>query len=87
VAERTVADLAQRTEAEFTARNILLESSAVKDEGDEREYKGKTGDLDVTVKITRESPSTSKIEVTARRNLATWDKEYAQGLLARIVGS
>lgn len=87
VAERTVADLAQRTEAEFQARNITVESTAVKEEGDEREYKGKTGDLDVTVKITRESPTTSKIEVTARRNLATWDKDYAQGLLARIVGS
>lgn len=87
VAERTVADLARRTEAEFATRKIVIESSSVKEEGDEREYQGKSGDLDVTVRIERKTPSTSKIEVTARRNLATWDKEYAQGLLARIVGS
>ncbi len=86
LAERSVADLAARTEAEFASRSIVIESSSTKAGGDEREYHGKTGDLDVTVKIRREGPTTSKIEVTARRNLAEWDKHYAEGLLARIVG-
>jgi hypothetical protein len=33
----------------------------------------------------REGPKTSKVEVTARKNLVTWDKDYAQQLLQKIV--
>lgn len=83
--DMTVPQLAQRTEAEFRARNIAIQSSKVEKGGDEREYTGKAGDLDVTVKLKRENPTRSKIEVSARRNLATWDKGYAQDLLAKII--
>ena len=43
------------------------------------------GDLDVDIEIRRESPTTTKVEVTARKNLAEWDKEYAKEVLSRIV--
>lgn len=86
VVEGTVPFLAQRTESILAERSIVLDETATKSGGDEREYKGKTGDLDVTVKLKREDPSHTKIEVTARRNLAEWDKKYAQELLARIIG-
>ncbi|MBA3892760.1 MAG: hypothetical protein H0X69_03550 [Gemmatimonadales bacterium] len=45
----------------------------------------KKGDLDVTIDVQRESPSTAKVEVTARKNLAEWDKDYAKEVLNRIV--
>src|SRR5215217_817454 len=32
-----------------------------------------------------EDASSSRVEVTARKNLAEWDKDYAQQLLSRIV--
>jgi hypothetical protein len=53
--------------------------------GDKREFKGKKGDLDVTFELERKSDKTTRVEVTARENLAEWDKEYAQRLLSRIV--
>jgi hypothetical protein len=53
--------------------------------GDEQEIKGKKGDLDVTFHIKRETPTTSKVEVTARENLAEWDKKYAEQLLNQVV--
>ena len=86
VVERTVPDLVTRTEAVLAERSIAVSETTVKQGGDEREYKGKTGSLDVTVKLRRETPTTTKVEVTARRNLAEWDKDYAQDLLARILG-
>ena len=45
----------------------------------------KKGDLDVTFNIKRETPTTSKVEVTARENLAEWDKKYAEQLLNEVV--
>jgi hypothetical protein len=73
------------------ARAVMAEEGNVPDEanmekgGDKREFKGKKGDLDVTIEIERKSPTTTRVEVAARKNLAEWDKEYAQKLLSRIV--
>ena len=33
----------------------------------------------------RSDSSTTKVEVTARKNLAEWDKDYAKEVLTRIV--
>ena len=43
------------------------------------------GDLDVTISMERQSPSMTKVEVSARENLAEWDKDYAQRVLNKIV--
>jgi hypothetical protein len=64
---------------------IVPDASSTEKGGDEQELKGKKGDLDVTFHIKRETPTTSKVEVTARENLAEWDKKYAEELLNRIV--
>ena len=53
--------------------------------GDRREFKGKKGDLDVTIDMEQKSDKTTRVEVSARKNLAEWDKDYAQELLQRIV--
>jgi hypothetical protein len=53
--------------------------------GDKRTFKGKKGDLDVTIDLERKSSTTTRIEVSARKNLAEWDKDYAQQLLSRII--
>ena len=46
---------------------------------------GQEGRLEVTIELERMSSATTRVEVTARKNLAEWDKEYAQQLLSRIV--
>ncbi len=51
----------------------------------EREFKGKNGDRDVTIRLERKSPTTTKVEVTARKNMAEWDKDYAREVLSGIV--
>jgi hypothetical protein len=69
----------------MSEEGIVPDASNSESSGDKREFKGKKGDLDVTIQLERESGSTTRVEVTARKNLAEWDKEYAQQLLTRIV--
>ncbi len=33
----------------------------------------------------QQDPKTTKTEVSARKNLVTWDKDYAQKILGKIV--
>ena len=64
---------------------IVPDASSTENGGQKRELKGKKGDLDVTIQMEQKSDKTTRVEVTARKNLAEWDKDYAQQLLQRIV--
>jgi hypothetical protein len=83
--EGSIDDVSDRTRAVLSEEGIALDESNFENGGDKREFKGKKGDLDVTVELEREGPSTTRVEVSARKNVAEWDKEYAQQLLSRIV--
>ena len=83
--ESSVDKVAARARAVMSEEGIVADASSSEQGGDKREFKGKKGDLDVTIELKRESPTTTRVEITARKNLAEWDKEYAQQLLSRIV--
>ena len=85
VVEGSVADVAGRAKAVMGEMGIVQEGESTEDQGDKHVLQGKQGDLDVTIDINRESPTTAKVEVTARKNLAEWDKDYAKQVLGRIV--
>ena len=80
-----VSQVADRAQAVMREEGIVPDASSTEDGGDERELKGKKGNLDVTIELDREDDNTTRVEVTARKNLAEWDKEYAQQLLTRII--
>lgn len=88
-AESTVAapvnEVAARTRSVFKAEGVEVDAASMENSGDSRELKGKKGDLDITVSMERASETTTKTEVTARKNVAEWDKDYAQHLLDKIV--
>lgn len=83
--EGSVDQVTARAASVMGEMGIVKEGESSEKGGDERELKGKKGDLDVTISLKRESPTTTKVEVTARESLAEWDKEYAQEVLTRIV--
>jgi hypothetical protein len=85
VIESSVDEVASRSEAVMGEMGIVKQGESTEDQGDKHVLKGKKGDLDVNIEINRESPTTSKVEVTARKNLAEWDKAYAKDVLNRIV--
>jgi hypothetical protein len=85
VIEGSVDDVAARAESVMGEKNIVKQDESTEDQGAKHVLKGKDGDLDVTIEINRETPTTTKVEVTARKNLAEWDKDYAKQVLNRIV--
>src|SRR5919112_5883354 len=76
--ESSVDQVASRARAVMAAEEIVPDASSTKEGGDKQQLKGKKGDLDVTIDIERKDPKTTRVEVTARKNLAEWDKDYAQ---------
>jgi hypothetical protein len=83
--DNSIDEVARRAQAVMSEEAIVPDASSTEQGGDKREFKGKKGDLDVTIQMERKSPTTTRVEVTARKNAAEWDKEYAQQLLSRIV--
>jgi hypothetical protein len=77
--------VARNAQAVMSDEAIVPDASSTENSGDKRELKGKKGDLDVTISMERKDPSTTQVEVTARKNVAEWDKDYAQQLLSKIV--
>jgi hypothetical protein len=83
--EGSIDQIASRARAVMNEEGIVPDASSTEDGGDKRELKGKKGDLDVTIEMEQQSDKTTRVEVSARKNLAEWDKEYAQRVLQRIV--
>ena len=83
--EGPVDDIAKRAQAVMNEEGIVPDASSTENGGDKRELKGKKGDLDITIEMERKDPKTTRVEVAARKNLAEWDKDYAQQLLSKIV--
>jgi hypothetical protein len=83
--EGPIDQIASRARAVMNEEGIVPDASSTEDAGDKRELKGKKGDLDVTIEMEQQSDKTTRVEVSARKNLAEWDKEYAQKVLQRIV--
>lgn|SRR5690242_61830 len=79
--------VAPRVTAAFSAFQIEQTGNSTENGGDKQEFKGTKGDLEVTVSLERKSPTTTNVEVTARKNLAEWDKDFAKQVLQKIVTS
>lgn len=83
--DNSIDQVASDARAVMDDEAIVPDASNVKEGGEEREFKGKKGDLDVTIQMEQKSENTTRVEVTARKNVAEWDKDYAQQLLRKIV--
>jgi uncharacterized protein DUF3568 len=77
--------VAARAQTVMSEEAIVPDASSTEQGGTKRALKGKKGDLDVTIEMEQKDSKTTRVEVTARKNLAEWDKDYAQQLLSRIV--
>lgn len=75
------------TQRAFKHFKIERRSLTVEDEGRKRELEGRSEDreADVTVKLEREDSNTTRVEVTARTSLVTWDKDFAREIVEKII--
>jgi hypothetical protein len=85
VVDGSAADVERRARAVFASEGIPVTGSQIENSGAKREIQGKKGDLDISASVERQSDQTSKVEVSARKNLAVWDQDYAKDLLGKIV--
>jgi uncharacterized protein (DUF58 family) len=79
--------VAKRVPGVFSQYNIVPVGNKTEDQGDKRTFEGKRGEMDVTVNIERQGDGVSKVEVTARENMAEWDKDFAREILSKITVS
>lgn len=79
--------LAPRVRSALEQHQVTITDTSIEDGGDKQTWEGTSGELTVNVTAERESPTTTKVEVTARKNVADWDKEFAERVLRDIVGS
>jgi hypothetical protein len=83
--ESSIDQVAARARAVMAEEEIVPDESSIEKGGDKRELKGKKGELDVTIEMEQKDSKTTRVEVSARKNLAEWDKDYAQELLSKII--
>jgi hypothetical protein len=83
----SIDNVASRSQVAMSQMDIPVSGSKSENDGAHGEFTGKKGDLDVTVTLDRNDAKTTKVEVSARRNLVEWDKDYAKQLLDKIVKS
>ena len=74
-----------RVRVAFRQMGIEMTGEASENSGREREFKGSVNELEITVSLETRDHGTH-IDASARRSLASWDQEYAERLVARIVG-
>jgi hypothetical protein len=85
VVNGSVDQVASRAETVMSEMGIVKQGESTENQGAKHVLKGTKDQLDVTININRESSTTAKVEVTARKNLAEWDKDYAKEVVSRIV--
>jgi hypothetical protein len=81
----SIENVATRSQVAMSQMDIPVTGTKIEKGGAHREFTGTKGDLDVTVTLDRNDSRTTNVEVSARRNLVTWDKDYAKQLLDSII--
>jgi hypothetical protein len=83
--DKPIDQVAASVKATFDAQGIEVTETSNKTEGDKRDIKGKKGDLDVHVELSYNGANSTKADVTVRKNVVTYDKDYAHQLMDLIV--
>jgi hypothetical protein len=83
--EGSVDDVATRAQHVMKAEGVDIVETRSEDSGDKRAFRGQKGDLEVRIEITRHGDHASQAEISARKNLVQWDKEYARRLMDLLV--
>lgn len=85
LAQGSLDALAERTLAAFRDAGVQRTATETQEDGSGRTYRGFADGMEITVELARESATVTRATVYARRSTVEWDREYARGLLQRIV--
>lgn len=85
IVQGSVSDVTSQARMVLEQNGVEVNATSTENKGERQVLEGKKGDLDVKVTLARESATTTRAEVSARKNLVEWDKDYARALLDQIV--
>lgn len=85
LAEGSLSGMAERTLTVFRDAGVQHTVTETQEDGSGRTYRGFADGMEITVELERESATVTRVTVYARRSTVEWDREYARGLLQRIV--
>lgn len=83
--EGSIVSVHRRTQAVLQELRIEIDETRSASDGSRVEYRGHTAELDVVVELEEAGPSTTQVNVTARRSAVEWDRAYARTVVQRIV--
>jgi hypothetical protein len=81
----TVDQVFDRAGAAFQQAGITETGRSTADNGLQRKLVGTKGEYEVTAELNRETDSTTKVEITARKSAVEYDREMAKDILNRIL--
>ena len=81
----TVDQVFDRAAKAFQQAGISETGRSTENSGRERKLIGTKGEYEVTAELNRSTDSTTKVEITARKNTVEYDKELAKDILNRIL--
>lgn len=67
------------------AMGIRITGTGMKNSGQEQDLTGKAGKTTVSITMTQAGPDATNVEVIAKEGTFDWNKDYAKGVLNRIV--
>jgi hypothetical protein len=85
VVDGSVDQVFDRSAGAFQQLGITETGRGVEESGAKRRLVGMKGETEVTVELTRESATTTNVEVVAKKNPVDYDKDFAKTVLTRIV--
>jgi len=85
VVPRPIKTVATHTQEVLAKNGIKIDESKTGKGGDVQEYKGTANGLDVTVFLQRQAPEVTKVEVTAKKNLVEFNKDFAKKINEQII--
>ena len=85
VVDGSVDQVFDKSVAAFQQSGITETGRGVEESGAKRRLAGMKGETEVTVELTRESASTTDVEVVAKKSPVDYDKDFAKLVLTRIV--
>ncbi|HET6764758.1 MAG TPA: DUF3568 family protein [Longimicrobiaceae bacterium] len=74
-----------RALATFQQMGIMQSDTKTENNGAERKLEGTKGDMMVTVVMRSREATTTYVEVTAKKNMVDYDRDYAKQVLTSII--
>jgi len=76
--------VAGRVPGVLQAMGITVTDHKTEHDGAEHEWTGTRDDMEIHVQVKSETSGSSRVSATARKNMAQYDKDYAQQIVTRI---